>query len=169
MENNKTDRIISYSAIVIALASIIISIWQGIETRNHNRLSVTPRLNITYHAKSNEIKFKVKNNGLGPALIRDCTISFDGKKYKSYGPNELYKFLEYLEIEGILNFSIIGESSLIPAGEEENLLIFYSDSLSEEMLLHTLPNSLGFKIEYSSMYDEHFTSTNDVYDELDEN
>ena len=52
MASNKrkisSDTVVSLSAIIIAIASIVVTIWQGIENRNHNRLSVRPKLAINF-------------------------------------------------------------------------------------------------------------------------
>lgn len=39
---NYSDIILSICTIVIAIVSIVISVWEGIETRRHNQLSVMP-------------------------------------------------------------------------------------------------------------------------------
>jgi hypothetical protein len=43
-----SDHILSISAIVIALASICVTLWKGSEIRKHNRLSVLPKIQIAY-------------------------------------------------------------------------------------------------------------------------
>ena len=45
-----SDTIVSFSAIVIAIASVVVTIWQGIETRKYNRLSVRPKLGISFES-----------------------------------------------------------------------------------------------------------------------
>ena len=80
--NNKTDKILSISAIVVAVASIIISVWQGIENRHHNRLAVTPKLDISYTSRSNSFGFIVKNNGIGPAILNVRSIHFEDKEIR---------------------------------------------------------------------------------------
>jgi hypothetical protein len=76
---SSADRVISFSAMAVALASIVISIWQGIETRQHYRLSVRPRLEIIYQVNDQGFGFVLVNNGLGPALITSRTIYIDDK------------------------------------------------------------------------------------------
>ena len=49
-----SDTILLVSAIIIATISIIISLWEGIETRKHNRLSVQPRMEIYFDLNYNE-------------------------------------------------------------------------------------------------------------------
>ena len=72
-----SDIVVSFSAMAIALASIIISIWQGIEMRRHNRLSVRPRLEIVYRVDDQWFGYILINNGLGPAVISSKTIFVD--------------------------------------------------------------------------------------------
>ena len=53
-KKNSSDTILLVSAIIIATISIIISLWEGIETRKHNRLSVQPRMEIYFDLNYNE-------------------------------------------------------------------------------------------------------------------
>ena len=43
------DRITAISAVVIAVATLAVSIWQGYETRRHQRLSVRPALVVDWN------------------------------------------------------------------------------------------------------------------------
>lgn len=43
------EQVVAASALVTAVASICVSVWLGLETRRHNRLSVQPRLDITFN------------------------------------------------------------------------------------------------------------------------
>ena len=69
-----SDKIVSYSAIIIAMASIFVANWQGIETRNHNRLSVRPKLEIIFESGKDSFGYYLLNNGLGPAIVTEKTI-----------------------------------------------------------------------------------------------
>jgi len=63
------DILISISAVIIAVISIAIGVWQGIETRRHYRLSVQPRLDLYYSQDyvNKTVQYLIRNNGLGPA------------------------------------------------------------------------------------------------------
>ena len=77
---------LSISAMIIAVASITISIWEGSSMRKHYHLSVMPRLNNSFSVDdSSSTKnafaiFSISNNGLGPAVIISREYFVDGNK-----------------------------------------------------------------------------------------
>lgn len=78
---SKTDKILALSAFLTAIAALIVSFWQGIENRNHNRLSVKPQLTILPQNSTAdpEIGLRLSNKGTGPALIINWDISVNNK------------------------------------------------------------------------------------------
>ena len=71
--------ILSISAIVIALASLIVTIWQGIITRKHNILSVKPLPDILTSNYENRLAVTLENNGTGPLIIKDFRAFIDDR------------------------------------------------------------------------------------------
>ena len=164
--NSRTDKILSLSAIIIAVASIFISVWQGIESRNHNRLAVRPALDIVYSTVNKSFGFKVKNNGIGPAVLTKRTLLFKGKEIDWYNHKDLTAARESLQAMSGMNFSILRENSTIPVGEEYNLLLFSSDTLNGMTAKEKIFDSIGFKLEYQSMYGEIFIIESSNYQSL---
>ncbi len=76
MDNNI---IVSICAIIIAIASLGVAIWQGKVTRKHNMLSVKPLPDIFTSNYENKIAVTLENNGTGPLII---------KKFRAYVGNE---------------------------------------------------------------------------------
>ena len=76
---------LSISAMIIAVASITISIWEGSTMRKHYHLSVMPRLNNSFTVNDSSSTnnasaiFTINNNGLGPAVITNIDYFIDGK------------------------------------------------------------------------------------------
>jgi hypothetical protein len=79
MDNNF---IVSICAIIIALASLVVTIWQGIITRTHNKLSVKPIPDILTSNFENRIAVIIENNGTGPLIIKTFR-ALVGNKSKS--------------------------------------------------------------------------------------
>ena len=73
------ESILSLSAMVIACASICISIWESSIMREHYHLSVRPRLDHTFTVSENNAGFLIRNKGLGPAMIKTPDYYIDGK------------------------------------------------------------------------------------------
>ena len=69
-------------AILVALAAFIVAFWQGLLTRRHNRLSVTPHLSCQSHLGGTSGRFglTVSNFGIGPARIKQVAVFVDDEK-----------------------------------------------------------------------------------------
>lgn len=74
--------IVSISAIFIALASLAVTIWQGIITRKHNILSVKPIPDILISNFENRIAVSLENKGTGALIIKSFK-AYCGKESKS--------------------------------------------------------------------------------------
>ncbi len=152
------DRILSLSAILIALASISVAVWEGIETREHHRLSVRPKLEIFYNTSSTKFGYVVVNNGLGPAVITGKKIFVDGNKIKESGFSGYDTFLEKLDLtDRYAGNGAIDPGFTIKAGKSENIIIFKLNNPDEmETLLPKIYSRVQIEIEYKSMYGEMF-------------
>ena len=84
--------IIGISSGIIALCALIFAIWQGYETRKHNKLTYRPHLTTWqfYNSEKRLYSLTLKNNGLGPALIQSFIVKVDGKELSK----ENYKVVE---------------------------------------------------------------------------
>jgi hypothetical protein len=86
------DTVTAACSVVIAVCALVVTSWQTAVTREHNRLSVLPSLNIYYRDESEdgEIGWVVENTGLGPAIIGKSVIWVDdapiegGISYKAW-------------------------------------------------------------------------------------
>lgn len=72
-------------AAIIAVCALGVSFYQASATRRHNRLSVRPHLVVSAD-KSNDngramFVARLKNNGLGPAVVRKYEIFLDGSLF----------------------------------------------------------------------------------------
>ena len=155
-----SDRIISYSAIVVALASMVVSVWQGAETRKHNRLSVRPRIGISFDVSHTSWGYSVKNNGLGPAIVTGKVISVDGDDVSRGGFSGYEGLYDKLELNDFrIRENSIGPGTTIQSGEVEPLIQFRFDEMDEiqkQAFIQSMYHRISIKIEYRSMYNEDF-------------
>ena len=162
MQKNKisSDSIISISAIVIAILSIIITVWQGIETRKHNRLSVQPRLDISYSLDFQDslAQITIKNNGLGPAVIDNAKAILNEKEYNIGEINDYLKFQNRLGLKEIpTTYNILRQGSTIIANESKQILMVKLKYLKKLQLNPmSLINDISIIIKYKSLYEEEF-------------
>jgi hypothetical protein len=95
----------NYATILIAVSAVVLSVWEGCEMRQHNRLSVLPQL----YAEARQLRLEsgdrieiggtveqlaeptyvlemhLENRGLGPAVIQQALV------YRADAPTPLYK------------------------------------------------------------------------------
>jgi hypothetical protein len=155
-----SEKIISISAIIIALASIFIAVWEGIEIRNHNRLSVRPKIEIFFSPNSDqtEMSWVLINNGIGPGIITSSKIFIDDNEFHINNGSIFNELIEKLEIE---NASISKISSLNPglsikSGINKTIVGIQLETPKNFWEIH---NRIKFEIDYESMYGESFLCT----------
>ena len=156
---------LSISAMIIAIASISISIWEGSTMRKHYHLSVMPRLNNTFSVddssstNSASAFFSINNNGLGPAVIISRDYFVDGNKIDDSKNHFSVKILEALNFDntGGASYQSISKGLIIPAGENLKVFgLYFSNRDSfyrQRMKLH---DRLSFIIKYESLYGEQY-------------
>ena len=162
---------LSVSAMIIAIASITISIWEGSSMRKHYHLSVMPRLNNTFSVDDSSSTnaafavFQISNNGLGPAVIISREYFVDGNKIddsKNHFSVILTDLLNFDNTTGT-NFNSISKGLTIAAGDNLNVFgVYFSNRESfyrQRMKLH---DRLSFIIKYESLYGEQYEESHNM-------
>jgi hypothetical protein len=73
-----TDRIMSVSAIVAAIAAVLIAAYEARINREYQRISVWPRIQQSNSFVPGEPYRRIVSNvGVGPALIRSVQVNVD--------------------------------------------------------------------------------------------
>lgn len=157
----KSEKVLSISAIVIAIASIIVTIWEGVEVRQHNRLSVRPKFEIYFNPdlEKNSMSWIIFNNGIGPGFYKYSKVYIDTTEYNLNYSSTFKKITEILDTTGIF---ISGRSSFNPgltvkSGDLKRILSldFKNKEIPTEEFWK-LHNRFRFEIGYESMYNELF-------------
>ena len=156
---------LSISAMIIAIASISISIWEGSTMRKHYHLAVMPRLNNSFSVDDSSSThdasavFQISNNGLGPAVIISREYFVDGNKIddsKNHFSVILTDLLNFDNTAGT-NFQSISKGLTIAADDNLNVFgVYFSNRESffrQRMKLH---DRLSFIIKYKSLYGEQY-------------
>jgi hypothetical protein len=117
---------IAISAVVIAMASLYVAIQQVSLMRSHNRLSVRPMLTVYRKRFSNHpVEYSVANHGLGPAIIKSCSVLVDHRIVNAPEGNVLFSALSVLEIDKInVGGNLLGSDEVLENGQEVVLLRF---------------------------------------------
>lgn len=170
-----TEKIFMIGTSIVAGLAVVVSLWQGYETRRHNRLSVKPIVSFDRNF-SDEIKtinnakkkvieqdtlrvfsIRLKNQGFGPAIIKRFVVSVDGKPVK--GSRE-FLWREALNTAGytgkILQASWYENGDVFRSGHNKSLVRIYQNT---EVL-----RRITIEIEYESIYEEQSTLKFRMYD-----
>jgi hypothetical protein len=151
--------IIAICSVVIASAALIVTVWQGIVIRRHNRMSVAPHVRIEQRWTSKRMTFVLRNCGMGPAIISDLKLKVDGKVF----PESQLKM--YLGVFKLLDIDINRTRIFVPdsrdaisPNEEINLmdLDYTNVQGNTDSALRQIDKRLGISLEYESIYEEKF-------------
>ena len=156
---------LSLSAMIIAIASIAISIWESSTMRKHYHLSVIPHLNNTFSVDDSSSTnnafafFNIKNNGLGPAVFISREYFVDGIKIddsKNHFSVILSDLLNFDNTAGN-TFASIPKGTTISAGENLRVFgLFFSNRESFYRQRMKLNDRLSYIIKYESLYGEQY-------------
>lgn len=92
----RSDKFIMIMTSFIALTALVVSIWQGIEMRKHNRLSVKPLFTFTRNFNkttiiqgtdtipANLFQLYLSNNGTGPGIISEFKVYYKDQIVDKY-------------------------------------------------------------------------------------
>ena len=78
-----TDRLLAFSAVFLSLAALVVAIFQTAILREQQRASAWPHLQFGTSMLEGDYAVTLGNNGVGPAIIREVDIDFDGRAYAS--------------------------------------------------------------------------------------
>lgn len=93
----KFDRINSIAFLIIAASALFISIWQGIENRNFNKLSLKPYLKYDFSNTDEGLSISIRNAGQGVAIVKGMRVLVDEKPHGSW-KSALASISEEIEI-----------------------------------------------------------------------
>lgn len=160
-----TDRIVSFSAIMISLVTLIVFIYQTQLMAEQQRLSVLPHISFGYmNTGGSNFTVYISNDGIGPAFIEDIRIYYQDSVYHKDLPTFLYQDVPEMDsLENIRHSNII-EGQLIPAGRRIDVLQV-NDSFENGQRLYALLNKLNVRaeLEYRSAYNERWLLSTDHY------
>ena len=75
-KHDSWERTIGVCSVVIAVCALVATLWQEASSREHNRLSVRPILDIVIGlaSDSSPAGVSLENRGVGPAIIRTSNV-----------------------------------------------------------------------------------------------
>lgn len=165
MKRVSAETVIAICAVFIAACALGVSIWQGAETRRHNKLSVKPYINIRVliSRQAEYMGVQIENNGIGPAVIKKCIVFVDGKptQIDSYGSWE-----KVGKAAGIfdkkISFMTFPEGTVVKEGQVIPLISYPKQHWTDpgRKIVENALSRIRVKFIYESMYGDKFEETN---------
>lgn len=147
-----TETVVTVCAIVIALASLGVSVWQAHVARQHNRHSVRPVLQLqreSYEGARSGIR--LLNVGLGPAVVVSTRVTLDGEVVGRW--NKACADRVRNGLSGHLNAVTFGQADVLQTGYDEYLLSLPSyDPRLHTDIASIFSRRLSIVIDYESLY-----------------
>lgn len=168
------DRIVTILAISISLFTLIVFARQTSIIEKQSRLSVMPYLSMEtgYNPHEDFITLTLNNYGVGPAIIEEMNIQYDGKTYEMDFADFLANDFLSKDSVTVLASASIDEGLAIPAGSERMAIKFGGSGdryIKTEKFLRKLErNGFDYEIIYRSIYDDtwRIQKSDDIPEEL---
>lgn len=149
--NNKWT---SIAAVLIALCALMLSVYEGYNSRQHQRLSVRPYVRFSFYYDNKGAHFTLDNWGLGPAQLQWFQISVDNKPRKSWR-----EVIRALGMGDNVNFeqSIPAMGVMMPPSSigKPVKILSVPTGKSKELLIRNF-NRVKLEACYSSLYNEYW-------------
>lgn len=156
------------AAFMVSVCALGLTIWQGLLTRRHNRLSVRPYVVSSWHRRAENdgvyFTYELLNVGLGPAVINEFTLT--AKDFKPTPGGGLIEELVAHAFRGSTVQYVLKRHGLpsrgycLKAGEVYVVGELYLPrvSLGHEAVrtADAILRSLELTVSYSSFYGERF-------------
>ncbi|MEU4797472.1 hypothetical protein [Streptomyces sp. NPDC023327] len=146
------ETVTAICAVVIAVASLVVSVYQTHATRQHNRHSVRPILQLHRGwPTGGRAGIRLINSGLGPAVIVNSTLTVDDEVIGAWNALTVDRVRDRLSVQpSAVTFN---QGEVIAIDYEQYLLSVASYDPQDHAEIEDLINRrLTLKIRYESLY-----------------
>lgn len=148
------ETITAICAIIVAVASLVVSFAEHRVNRRHNQNSIRPLLQINRVKKyyNAEAGLKLKNCGLGPAIIIESIVKLDGETLGEWSV-ETFEKIEDLTSGRIDIMTTLDANRVLQFGQEFLILGMHDfDNDDHSWFWELVTKRLSFEIRYESIY-----------------
>ena len=157
---------IAAAALLVSLFALGATGYQAFLQYDHNRVSITPKLDwrTSYNYSDYAFELRLINTGLGPAIVRDLEVTIDGVSFATdtmLACGKLDEFFDLTEFEHEQNacWTMALDEELYLRVDEE--IVVYRvgkrvDSENEWIGTHKA-HSVGLSANYCNLYNQCFT------------
>ena len=151
------ELLLGLSATFLSLAALVVSIFQTRIAREQQQASVWPYLQMTSNHLDNDFELLLKNNGVGPALIKKTEFRYRGRSETSH-----MKLLNHIVITETPQDSVrkagrfwnaVVPGDVVKTGDQIELYKTTTSSYLADFLGQVISDStFQFRITYSDVY-----------------
>lgn len=152
------------ATISIAIFALIVSVWEGIETRQFYRLSVKPHLDIVRsYSGIGEKGLSIENNGLGPAIIKKINIKNSSTIFDLTNVKDINNLLKSLNLDSA-KITALRDGYLLKKETKEDIITIKTDDYRRKQDTLILKRFWNFIrncevfLCYESIYGDEFNS-----------
>jgi hypothetical protein len=151
-----TDRIMAVSAVVVALASLVVAVYEARTNREYQKVSVWP-----YVTQSNAwvpgepYSRTLSNLGVGPALVKSFQVSVDGGPRRDWA--EVSRALTGRPAPELVYYSVRAGSVLLP-DKPVPLVKIPPGEAAQRFWEQAQTTRLSIRLCYCSLYDDCWVS-----------
>ncbi len=152
---NDIENITAISTSIIAVAAIVVAIWQAITTRTHNKLTVVPHLVFERYVDEISMTAKIilKNVGTGPAIIKSFDVYLDEIKQKPFNAKQWTDIVQISNFEAkSIAGTILEIDSAIGINEEKTILNIELSKTQKKSEINKAIYHINIKINYECVY-----------------
>lgn len=148
------------AATLAALAAVGVAVWDNVQQRKFNRLSVIPWMDYTLTKEGDtEGSVILSNEGVGPAEIRGLEIGFCGgdesASFTSW--NQARGAMEDRELT-LIGYHDLKNGEIVGQGHRTEWVRFESrDTTNPTDPIQLFIDEVAFRVRYTSIYDEAFS------------
>jgi hypothetical protein len=148
------------AATFTAIVAVLIALWDNVQTRHHNRLSVMPYLVLdrTQHDSAGVMygSLAVSNEGVGPAILQKLEIRVAGADGRDHAPRSWSEAAPTLQTFGvrIRGWAEVDSGSALGVQRGTVLLRVQASGDSGRAQIQSMLDHTRLRIRYASIYGE---------------
>jgi hypothetical protein len=157
---DRTDRLLSVCAVIVAVSSVAVAVYQTRIMREQQKASAWP-----YVAQSNSLPREgaytrtVENSGIGPAIVRTFQVRVDGRPHRDWA--SAVRALTGIEGDGGLMYSSIGAGTVLLPGTSRTVLTLPPGPVALSFWQQA-QTRLATRVCYCSVYGDCWLATADT-------
>jgi len=151
--------VVAACSMLIALLSLGLTTYEAWAIRNHDRLSVQPRISLAYYFDDTGVGWRFSNVGLGPARIRGFKVFVDGISQRPVLEFSDIVFSTFnLDPGTKIKFTNIFAGDLLPSGHDG--ILAWIPTGPEATKVNAGRKRMYFELCYCSLYNQCWRFTN---------